>query len=72
MISLLCTAADVFQLQDSSARGLCWNSPNAITLWENMNKHIAFNQNQNPNVIILWQLQIRSQVDNQILLKFPD
>lgn len=72
MISLVCTATDVFQLQDSSARGLCWTSPNTVTLWENMNRHIAFNQNENTDVIILWQPQIRSQVDNQILLKFPD
>lgn len=58
MISLVYIATYVFQLQDSSARELCWTSPNTITLWENMNRHIAFNQNQNPDVIILWQPHI--------------
>lgn len=63
---------DEFQLWDSSARGLCWTPPKAITLWENMNRHITFNQNQNTDVIILWQSQIRSQADNMPMLKFPD
>lgn len=46
-LSGMYSCAVIFQLQDSSARGLCWTSLNTITLWENTNRHITFNQNQN-------------------------
>lgn len=37
-----------------------------------MNRHIKFNQNENTDVIILWEPQVRSQADNRLLPKFPD